>query len=568
MSFDLRAILEQYEADTPPAGGVPGWLRQSWSDPEGFATALAPAHVGRGAPFKSRAGQHYDFFHDLVGRHAATDRIALRTYERAKGWRTLSYRQLHEQATRRATAWAQLGVKPGARVCLVLHVGPELLVSLAAALGLGACVSLLPPGGRRFVARRLAVLDPQHVAAEPHQAPLLGPYAKCLLPTHVPSTPALASYTYKPGEAVGLLFSPLADPPHVPVPLRAEDAWRGALVDGLLTFGLAPGEHLAAPGFHTLQHLPALLFTTMLRGATFLHLEPADVEASPALLTEHPVRALGVTPALRDVLLRTRLSLKSVGHWFRNPEGAFDWQSWSDWVKQCGLTSVPCSNVLVDAAAGGAVLCSPRRVGDVHTEAAPAPGRSWALLDLNQSGQEAVGDTGLFTLLPSEGRPLGHIILSRAQGQYRYAGARDARREGRVYPAAEVTEALREEPGPALTTSVLPVPSGGLGDEHRYVLLVFTRGQPLGAETSVSELRRRLELQLGAEFLPDRFEFFPLHPRFEEDQLDEAWCHRQYLTGALHHKLSDPLFQALTALRTQALRTPGGTARDTPATRR
>ena len=233
-------------------------------------------------------------------------------------------------------------------------------------------------------------------------------------------------------------------------------------MDGLLTFGLGPGEHLAAPGFHTLQHLPALLFTTLLRGATFLHLEPADLEASPALLTEHPVRALGVTPALREALSRSRLPLKNVGHWFRNPEGPFDWQAWRDWVKQCGLASVPCSNVLVDAAAGGAVLCSPRRVGDVHIEAAPAPGRSWALQDLNQSGQEAAGDTGLFTLLPAEDRPLSHIILTRSRNQYQYGGTRDARREGRVYPALEVTEALREEPGPALTTSVLPVPAGGL----------------------------------------------------------------------------------------------------------
>ncbi|OJH40291.1 AMP-binding protein [Cystobacter ferrugineus] len=557
MSYDTRAILAQYEAASPPEGGVPDWLRRSWSDPEGFATALAPSHVGRGAPFKSRAGQHHDFFHDLIGRHASTDRLALRTYERARGWQTLSYRQLHEQAARRATAWAQQGVKPGAKVCLVLHPGPELLVSLGAALGLGACISLLPPVGRRFVARRLTALAPAHVAAEPHQAPLLGPFAKCLLPTHAPSTPALASHTYKPGETVGLLFSPLASPSATPVPLKAGDAWLGALVDGLLTFGLAPGEHLAAPGFHPLQHLPALLFATLLRGATFLHLEPADVEASPSLLNEYPVRALGVTPALRDALLRGRTVLKNVGHWFRNPEGPLDWEAWRTWVKQCGLASVPCSNVLVDAAAGGAVLCSQRRVGAVHSEAPPAPGRRWALWDFTQSGQETAGDTGLFTLLPAEGRAPGHVILSRVRNQYQYGGTREARREGRVYPAAEVTEALREEPGPPVATSVLPVPTG-LAGEHRHVLLVFTEGRTPGAEASPAELRRRLELQLGAEFLPDRFECFPLHPRRKEGQLDEAWCQSQYLTGSLQHKATDPLFQSLTALRSHVFQAPAG----------
>ncbi|MBM7118727.1 AMP-binding protein [Archangium primigenium] len=554
-AHELRAILAAYETATPPEAGVPDWLRRSWNDPEGFAATLAPAHVGRGAPFKSRAGQHHDFFHDLMGRHAATERIALRTYDRARGWQTLSYRQLHDQAVRRAAAWAQQGVKPGAKVCLVFNPGPELLVSLGAALGLGACISLLPPVGRRFVARRLAALAPEHVAAEAHQAPLLGPFAKCLLATQGPPTPTIASYTYKPGEVVGLLFSPLATPAGVPVPLLAGDAWLGALVDGLLTFGLSPGEHLAAPGFHPLQHLPALLFATLLRGATYLHLEPADVEASPALLTEHPIRALGVTPALRDASLRARTSLKTVGHWFRNPEGPLDWQAWRAWVKQCGLAAVPCANVLVDAAAGGTVLCSQRRVGDVHLDAAPAPGRRWALWDFTQTGQETAGDTGLFTLLPPEGRAPSHIILTRVNEHYQYAGGREARREGRVYPAGEVTEALREAPGPALVTSVLPVPTG-LAGQYRQVLLVFTEGRMPSPESSAAEIRRRLELQLGAEFFPDRVECFPLHARRTEGQLNEAWCHAQYLTGSLKHKASDPLFQSLTALRGHVL-SPG-----------
>ena len=97
------------------------------------------------------------------------------------------------------------------------------------------------------------------------------------------------------------------------------------------------------------------------------------------------------------------------------------------------------------------------------------------------------------------------------------------------------------------------MPLSGLAGAHRYVLLVFTGGQPAGAAPAITDLRRRIELQLGAEFLPDRFEFFPLHPRRREGQLDDAWCRAQYLSGALHRKTSDPLFQALTALRTHVV---------------
>jgi hypothetical protein len=548
MPFDVRRILEQLESGAPAEPGVPDWQQQSSEDPEGFTAALATAHVGRGAPLKSRVGQHYDFFHDLVVRHVTTDRVALRAYDRRSGWQVLGYRQLHEQASRRATEWARQGVKAGAKVCLIYTVGSELLISLAAALGLGACISFLPPQGRRFIKRRLTLLAPDHIAAEPHQALLLEGFEKQLLQSRGQASPAFTSHTYKPEEPVGLLFSPLVEPAGTPALLTAEDAWRGALVDGLLTFGLGPGEHLAAPGYHPLQHLPAFLFATLLRGATYLHLELADLETNPTLLTENPLRALGVTPALRDLQLRARTPLKNVAHWFRNPEEPIDWIAWRAWVKQCGMSAVPSSNVLVDPAAGGAVLSSPRRVRDLHTEAPPAPGRRWALHDVNMSGQQAPGDLGVFTLLPDKERPPPYLVLTRSYGLYHYGGPRTARRDGRVYPGAEVAEVIRELPFVRGAT-VVPAPTGGVVGHYRHVLLVFTGVQRPQVNLWLQEIRRCLELQLGAEHLPDRMEFFPLYPRKEKGQVDEPWCHAQYLTGALHRKSSDPLFQALTALR-------------------
>jgi hypothetical protein len=452
------------------------------------------------------------------------------------------------------------GVKPGAKVCLVYSVGSELLVSLAAALGLGACISYLPPVGRRFIARRLAELKPDHIAAEPHQVLLLQGHEKKLLNSQGQASPAFTSHTYKPNEPVGLLFSPLVEPAGTPAPLLAEDAWRGALVDGLLTFGLGSGEHLAAPGFHLLQHLPAFLFATLLRGATYLHLEPQDVEANPALLTEHPVRALGVTPALRDVLLRARTQLKNVAHWFRNPEEPYDGQAWRAWIKQCGLGAVPSSNVLIDATVGGAVLTSPRGAGDVHTDVLPAAGRGWVLRDANLSGQEAPSDVGVLTLLPDKGRPPGHVILARIRARHHYAGTLGARREGRVYPAAEVTAALEALPF-LVGTSVVAVPTSGQASTSRPVLLAFT-GARAPSASAEQEIRRRIETQLGAEFLPERIELYPLYPHRKKGAVDDAWCASQYLTGALHRKTTDPMFQALTVLRGRLLESGGGPGED------
>jgi hypothetical protein len=552
MAFDVRKILEQLEPGAPAGAAVPSWQQESWEDPDGFAAALAAAHAGRGAPLKSRTGQHYDFFHDLVVRHGHTDQVALRVHERRGGWQVLTYRQLHEQALRRATEWALQGVKAGAKVCLVYAVGSELLVSLAAALGLGACVSFLPAQGKRFLARRLAALKPDHIATEPHQALLVEGFEKKILQSRGQASPAFTSHTYKPGEPLGLLFSPLVEPSATPVPLLAEDAWRGALVDGVLTYGLGPGEHLAAPGYHLLQHLPAFLLAVLFRGATYLHIDLPELEANPALLTEYPVRALGVTPALRDVTLRARTPLKNVTHWFRNPEEPLDSQAWRGWVQQCGLAGVPSANVLVDPAAGGAVLVSPRRVRDVHTETPPAPGRRWTLQDINMSGQQAPGDLGVLSLVPSDGRPPPYVMLTRSYGVYHYGGPRAARREGRVYLADEVAETVKGLPFVRGVT-VVTAPTGGVAGHYRYVLLVFTGALPGQPGPWAQEIRRLLELQLGPEHLPDRLEFIPLYARQEEGQVDEAWCQSQFLTGALHRKSQDPLFQALTRLRGRLL---------------
>ena len=553
MPFDVRKILEQLESGASPETGVAAWQQDSWEQSEEFLAALAAAHVGRGAPLKSRVGQHYDFFQDIVVRHGASDRVALRWYDRRAGWQVLGYKQLHEQAARRATEWSKQGVKAGAKVCLLYPVGGELLISLAAALGLGATVSLLlPHQGRRFIANRVAALEPDHIATEPHQVLLVADHEKKVLQSRGQAAPAFTSHTYKPSEPVGQVFSPLVEPPGTPAALTAEDAWRGALVDGQLTFGLGPGEHLCAPGYHPLQHLLAFLFTCLLRGATYLHLELADLETSPTLLTEHPIRALGVTPALRDLLLRTRTVLKNVTHWFRNPEEPIDWVAWRAWVKQGAMAAVPHANVLVDPSAGGAVLASPRRVRDLHTEAPPAPGRVWALQDVNLSGQGAPGDLGVFALLPDKERPKGHVVLTRAYGVYHYGGPRTARRDGRVYPGVEVARVVAQLPFVRGTT-VVPAPTGGVAGHYRFVLLVFTGAQTQAVGTWMQEIHRLLELQMGSEHLPDRMEFVPLYAREVKGRVDEDWCQAQYLTGALHRKSSDPLFRSLTELRGRLL---------------
>jgi hypothetical protein len=274
-----------------------------------------------------------------------------------------------------------------------------------------------------------------------------------------------------------------------------------------------------------------------------------------------------VTPRLRDLLLKHRAgTLRNVQHWFRSPEEPYDAQAWRAWVKQGGLQSVPSSNVLIDAAAGGAVLVSSRGANDphadVHTDVIPVPGRTWALKDANQSGQGAPSDVGVFTLLPDKGRPPGHVVLARIRQRYHYAGTLGARHDGRTYSAKEVTAALEDLPF-LVGTSVVPVPTGGLASHSRFILLAFTGATP-APSSSEQEIHRRIEMMLGGDFLPDRIAFFALFPHRVKGAVDDAWCASQFLTGALHRKSKDPLFQALTALRGRLLESAAASGEDAP----
>lgn len=542
------------------------WLERSVREPGWFWAALQQQQAVPGLPAcKSVPGVHYDLYHDLVARHAGSGRVALRFYDRWRGWQALTYDQLHALCCAQATAWSTSGVGPGTVLGVALPFGPACVVAVLAGLRLGAQISLLPVAGRRMLARCIEGVAPQAIATEPAYAPLLAGAAQPLLfvdGTAAAPRPgdALRSHTFRAGEPCAMLLSPLRRPVHVPVAVRCDDLYLDALRDGALALALRPGDHVAAPGFHTIQHQPSLLVAALLAGATYVHLEWADVEREPALLWQVPLRALGVTAALRDVALargpRTRPDWQ---HWFRNPEEPCDWSAWRDFIAQLGLDDVPASSVLVEAAAGGALLCSVRRPGREALaylqNVVPAAGRPWMLLDMSQSGQPAISDVGIHVRLDGE-TVLGpqHALVARvAGGEYLFGGNLEPRRAGRIYPREEVLAAVSELPF-VHGASIVPVLSGGPAPHFKLVLLVFSGsdGEP---DPAVERGRRAaieqvIRAELGDEHLPDHVMMFPLHARRGgKGAVDHDWCQVQYVTGSLFRKARAPLFQHLTAIR-------------------
>lgn len=572
----LPASAFAIESRHRPGAGDLAWLVRSFREPDWFWSALQRQLAVPGAPAcKSVAGAHYDLYHDLIARHAGSDRVALRFYDRWRGWQALTYDQLHVLCCRQAAAWHAAGLAPGTTLAIALPFGPACAVALLAGLRLGALVSLLPTAGRQQIARCVEGVAPQMIATDAAHAPLLASVPAPLV--FVDANPAQAvspaetgrSYTFRAGEPCALLLSPLRRPLHTPVPVRCDDLYLDALRDGALVFALRPGDHLAAPGFHTLQHQPSLLCSALLAGATYVHIDRADVEREPALLWQVPLRSVGVTSALRDAVLARGPRIRPEWqHWFRNPEEPCDWAAWRDFIELTRLEDVPVSNVLMEAASGGALLSSVRRPGREQLaylmNVVPAAGRPWLLLDASQSGQPAIGDVGVYARIEQE-KPVGpqHALVARVAGtEYLFGGNLEPRRAGRVYPRDEVLAAIATLPF-VRGASVVPVLSGGPSSYFKLVLLVFCGSDgtdtPAASDSSrMAALERVIHDELGDEHLPDHVLLFPLHARRDVKQaVNHDWCQTQYATGSLFRKSRMPLFRHLTAIRQACLDAAG-----------
>lgn len=555
------------------------WLEESQRQPQALAEALQAWLGGSGVPCKSVPGERYDLYHDWVVRHLRRGRTAFRWYdhlhERDDGWSSLSYDELDQRCAVRAATWTSQGVVPGAVVCVMLPFGVEAVVSLLTALRVGACVSLLEPHGPAYVARRLQALAPQHVASEPFYAPWLGAQAKLLLPPDgLEAIVGAVSHTYAATDPCALLFSPLRRPPELPVPLPASQAQLGALRDGTLTLALRAGDCLAAPGLHREQHQPALLFASLAAGAAFVHVPADAARRDPTLLDAFGLRTLGLDVATCEAILRVRGGpAHRWQHVFRNPEEPTDWQAWRELVETRGLEETAMSNVVIEAASGGALLSSPRRTGKQQLAALmdvlPAAGQPWALLDFTRTGQRSVADAGVFAPLggePGKEAPVEplHIALGRRRDAYLYGGTIEPRRSGRVYPAEEVLAALEDCPF-LHGASVVGVPAGGATLAWRFVLLGFCGHEPEARfaalrQARCDELQRMLATRLGEALRPDAIELFPLLPRAPAGVVDHAWCQLQYTSGTLFAKARTPVFRRITELRQLATSTTSTTS--------
>jgi len=507
--------------------------------------ALAGNRMG---PQKSRPGEGYDLYHDIVAAHLGRRRRAL-VERRPAGDVELSFEALHLRSTALSAAWRRAGIGPGQAICVALPVGAEYLAALLAGLRVGAVVSVLPPWGPTFVQSRLDALAAERVATSERYMWMLGRYAEMALPVEAsPDEGPQPSHWYPPDAPVMRLLSPFVESP-LPAEIPAALLHESLLRDGLFVFGLDASDTLAAPGFDPVQFQPHLALAALFRGAAWAELNPADLDADPRALARLGVTLLGIHRGLRDRVLREGAGLigPACRAWFQSLTEVLDVDRWDALRSALASRRLPGFGVVACAAAGGAHLIGAPVPMAYASRVAPAPGRAWQLSEIAGVPLPALRATGVYTALRG-GEPdpaLPRLVLTRDGGELILAGAIDPGRDAQVYPAQEVARVAERHP--AVRHAAVVVTPGSWPNDAHVALLVFyedTAGPP-----PIPAVEALLAREMGARFSPDRIESFPLRPRLRDGVADGAYCRSQYLSGALHRKSGEELFVLLSRLR-------------------
>lgn len=535
------------------------WLSDSWQHRAEFRRALL-LHFATQVqqPLKSRLESGYDWYHDLVLRHQGLMTPALIAPGAAleKPQATL-YSDLHALCSRRCAAWSAAGVRAGDSLCIVGNVGQELLVSLLSGLRLGLVITLLPPAGPDYLARRLKALRPQHLAMPSHYQTLLVDTdwtGRCLPSAAAPgpvlpsSGGASGSHTYEGGSAAFALFSPLREAQDQPVTLTASESYFAAVRDGLLFLRLNAGTTVWAPDHVLLEQQPALLLTSLLHGGTYMHGVALDdlqpVGQLPA------AQVLFASCSLRDRMLeRPARALTGLQLWLVHPKDAHE-RPWADWAAHVGASAVPAMSWWSEPASGGCLLFSTPRLGFPPQYVQPAPGLEFAFQAVDQSQLPVKSGAGLFRHPDNNSGSLG-IYLSSSDSGLIVGGTAEPLHQGARYPAAEVEEAVGKLPFVHAAIVLLQTSA-----TREPTLLIFMGPEPLEAAREltaarIAAAREQVSHRLGPEFLPSAIELFAMFPRRSggpAGPVDRQWAQRNY-GAALREREANPLFRLLDRLR-------------------
>ncbi len=518
-----------------------------------------------GCQSRSGLGRGYNFYHDSVVRHLGKRRIALRVVDQGStvAW---TFDQLHRFVNSEVERW-QGSLRAGDRVAIVMPFGVHYVVALLSALRLGLTITSLPSDSPLLslhqIERLLDEVAPTRLLLSRASPPIDKERPRWLIDDLEEGKEPLGRepHEYTPDSLFQISAALYTQEEGTLLPLSAEASYLTALQSSLFAFGLKPDMTFAAPLSCELAEQPARLLTTLLSGATTLHIAPQELLQNPQALKKESLDLLGISYPLRQLWMTTpALPKQGLKFWYTNP---FDNEiyRWQAFVQENKLEKIPTGRLLIDTSLGGVTLLTAPCIGRPQTELFPTPGLKWQLRQIGLNDYPSSPSYGSFdaystlTPLPDRKPSSGNIILARFGEGWMMGGTVLPNREGILFPIHQIEEAVGHLPFVAQGV-VVALPKQNSPINQQFTLLVFVN--PREAEEldrSAPAWRQRIQGRItesvGAFYQPEIIEFYPFYPK-KNNEVDRNWCLFQYRTGILDKKKKMRIYSLLN-LAKQAL---------------
>ncbi len=557
--LDLEAVVRTLRSGKASMEWLGTFLPATYEAPARFRKALHAFAVRTLGTLKSTPDKAYDIYHDTIAIHASQRRRAFVVVS-DRGDSEITFDQLHQRSGALALAWMQLGLEPGKVVAIVLPLGVDALIAVAACLRVGAVFCLVSPDGPTFVRNRLERLKPNFLITSEKFTLWCEAWQETRLPFALPALPNTTppSYSFKPDEPVMCVLSPFGEQDAKPIDVAAGQLHEGLLVSGLITLTLERSDVLAAPGFSHAQFQPLLVLSAFAAGATFAEFSAQDLANDPTVITRLGVTVFGVCRTVRDVLMSKEPANFPKGPrlWFRSLTEAFDVERWFAFQNLAWERKVPGSSIAASNAAPFVHLFAPPSEPSAGAlRVWPVPGRSFAFTEVAAGDLPALRNSGIYTPLvedkPADPTGLPTMMFGRDSAGYTFAGCVDLGRNAQTYPTDEVARVV--ETHRAVRHAVVVLATANHANDAVVILLAFTEDHydkqgRLVPRVLPDDLRALVVREMGQTLAPDRIEVFPLKPRMVEGVVDVARCRDQYMSGLLHKKATSELYLLMSRL--------------------
>ncbi len=561
--IDIDKLKASWWSSAPLTFDAQESITNSYEHPELFWDSLWTLQKSVSSiPSKSVLNKHYDFYSDCVLRHPESH-IAFSLIEEGGFISSWSYKKLHRCVNYQLKKWLKQPIKPGTLTAIILPRGIDALIALLAALRMGLTICMLPPD-TPFLSQACALaslddLKPELIITKQKDSPL----AQTACPTlfieelgESDDAPFLDPHAYPATDTLQFSLALHRKEPYIFLPLDAHTTYLHALRDGLFTLNLKPETPYIAPLACPLRSEPCLSLSTLLSGATLMHVSDEALLKDPLILKDKKPHVMSIARHLLELWAKEpgcpskQLKCFSISPIDRH------FSFWKTFLQTNELDKIPYFQAWTDNSLGGFALISKPGTNTTDFFVKPSPGTHWHLQDLVRSKEPFSSGFGLFapTLSSEENSAKEtNFVLSNLDIDCLIVSTDKPAREGVTIPTQKLEEALCQLSF-VKHALVYTFQKPGAIAHSQLTFLIFV--DPLKNDISdttkqewSSTVCDHIIKQIGTAFLPDSIEYFVLAPKMKGLHIDKVWCLNQYAKGLLTQKNRLQVYQMLSMLK-------------------